>query len=130
MAECEWDVHKKYFNIDDVKRFDNVYDLVIYSNKNIKNHNVITKCFRGDKIRKLLGQLPEIKINMMEDEIELACCACCGYFNSVKVIPNVLYNYSICGISNTYKTYSTEDYENDKNCMKVISSFIDKLDSV
>jgi len=105
-----------------------MYDMLIYAYQNNKNHNMITKCFCGDIFRRFAKKLPlDVRINMMEDEVELIGLSCQASFGKVKAISDVLYCYSLEGQSNGFKTYSDKEYENDRNCLALVSKFISSL---
>ena len=129
-AKCELPEHERYFNMD-VQTFDSSYDMMIYAYQNGKNHNLITKCFAGGMLRNMVRQFDSnLRVNIMyDDEITLISLSCFNKRGKVKVISDVLYQYSTSGGSNTFNTYQRSDLENDRNCLKIISGFIDKLDT-
>ena len=105
--------------------------MMMYAYQNGKNHNVITKCFAGEMLRNMVRHFdPTLRVNISEDEITLISLSCFNKRGKVKVISDVLYQYSEYGVSNTFNIYQRSDLENDRNCLKIISQFIDKLDSV
>ena len=105
-----------------------MYDMLIYAYHNDKNHNMITKCFCGDILRRFIKKLPlDVRINMMDDEVELIGLSCQACFGKVKTISDVLYCYSTGGQSNVYNTYLNKDYENDRNCLALVAKFISSL---
>lgn len=81
-TRCDLKEMERYLNMEDVHKFNSVYDLVVYSNESHKNHNLITKCFNGDKIRELICQFdPSLRINiMMDDEVTLVAMGCMTEF--------------------------------------------------